>query len=159
MRVPSLVALALCAPTSTVGQVYMMGGQDKTDVVYTVHDANGKFLTRHKADLKGGRWTWLMMDGRCPGMVSVWYASNGSERRYFVETGGATEREVSLKASAAARAYAKREGKGWSAGVMRAFRNDNRAVPPPPATTRDKVEAMFRDPCAKRDLGSIGVRG
>jgi stage V sporulation protein SpoVS len=151
----------LVAPASA--QVHIMGRSDKTDIIFTVNQPNGEFLTRHKADLKGGKWNWLVTNSECPGAGSVWYASNGSTRQYFVVLGQATERDASVKAAEMARAYAKRQGPDWHAGIMRVLYNSNKAVVNKPATgALNKVKQGIRDlqnDCGSGRIMNSGVRG
>lgn len=145
--------------------VFMMGRGDETDVVFTANRENGQFLTRFKADQKGGRWNWVLLNDKCPGWLAVTYASNGNERRYFVARGAADEGAASARAMVAARSYAKREGGVWEMGVLYVFTNDYRQ---PGADfsggliegVKQEVGKRVVDPCAATGASSgIGVRG
>lgn len=152
--------------------VTILGRRDETDVTYSVNEKNGGVLARQKADLKGGRWTTVLDDSRCPGWLAVAYASNGEERWYYVAQGADSAGEASSAALEAAEKKATREGADWTTGVLAALRNDfrHRAIDVAEAvrqgTVVDAVKGAVRrqvvNGCPSGDKSrfvTVGVRG
>lgn len=146
--------------------VFMMVRLDETDAVYTANEDNAQFLTRFKADQKGGEWSWILTNDRCPGWVAVAYASKDNTRQYFAERGGADEIEAGHKGLAAARAYVQGEVGIWETGLLYVFKNNYQA--PGADFSRGAIEGVKKelekrlvDPCApvRRVKGIGGVRG
>lgn len=106
--------------------VFIMARTDQTEIVYVANEDNGRFLTRFKADQKGGQWTWMLDNDRCSGWLAVAYATNGSKRQYFVARGSPDQGQASRKALAAAEEYAHAQGGGWLSGVLSSFQNEYR---------------------------------
>ncbi len=146
--------------------VFLMGRLDASEVVYTANEDRGQFLTRYKADLKGGRWTWILSNDTCPGWVAVAFATNGSERLYFVARGSEYEGSARAAVLREAEPYAARQGPAWITGIMVSFHNAY--TPPSPNFSRgvidgikNEVRRQVVDPCAPlgRTSASWGVRG
>jgi len=138
---------------------------DGTDAVLSVNEENGHALVRTRADLKGGTWTSLLSDDRCPGWAAVAYASDGRETFYFYRTGAETEGEASGSAlDQAESAVEKREG-NWITGVLRTFLN---RYEPPGISFEDGIVPAVKGEIRKRvttgcgtDRGhiAVGTRG
>lgn len=126
--VPPLELAAVAEPVVGEG-VSILGRRDMTDVVYAANVERSAYIARQKADLKGGKWTPLLTENRCPGWISIAYASNGAERWYFIAQGADSEGEASGQALAAAQESAKRLDGTSVTGVLVAFRN-NYMLPP-----------------------------
>lgn len=136
--------------------VFIRVRMDMTDVVYSANEKNGDFLTRHKAQLKGGRWQLLDSDNRCPGWMAVAYASNGTERQYYVSQGAASEGEASRQALDDAVKTTQYHPGTWITGVLAAFYNDYQ----PDDAARGSLRQLLTEGCpAPRSGSSIGVRG
>lgn len=160
------VATGRTEPVEGVG-AYIMGRSDATGIVHTANEENAQFQTRHKADLKGGQWTWIAMNDRCPGWVAVAYATDGDERHYFVAKGSDFEGTARVAAIKLAEAYAARKGAAWLAGVLSSFKNEYRHPPTDFSRgairgVRQEVERMVTTPCADSRgvrYTAVGVRG
>lgn len=145
--------------------VYIMARTDQTGIVYVANEENGRFLTRFKADQKGGQWTWMLSNDQCSGWLAVAYATNGSERQYFVARGSPDEGQASRKALEAAESHVQIKGGGWLSGVLVAFRNEYRHPEADfsagvIAGVRDEIAKQVVDRCAEfRDGTTVGVRG
>jgi hypothetical protein len=160
------------APEPVDGQgVFILGRRDATDVIYSANEHRGAYLVRQKADLRGGKWTSILSDNRCPGWVAVAYASNGTERWYYVAQGADSEGEAGQSALAAADNAAKRMEGLWITGVLASFRNNFQPQPV------DLVDAVIEDgaidtmkgivrrqvvsgcPAERSPYATIGIRG
>ena len=146
---PNGEPLPVDEPAEGVG-VFMLGRLDQTDVVFTANEENGQMLTRYKADLRGGKWTTILSNDRCPGWLAIAYASTVTERAYFVSRGAADEGAASRAALAKAEDYAARKGSDWNSGVLYAFSNEYRA--PGLDFARGPIEA------AKGKVGQLVTR-
>jgi hypothetical protein len=169
---PSTPAVAAEREPAAGEGVYILGRRDQTEVVYSANEARGAYLVRQKADLKGGKWTPVLSDSRCPGWVAVSYASNGTERWYYPVQGADSEGEASHAALQVAEAASHRMAGYWVTGVLVAFRNDFRPAPVDvgKALTEDDgvfdaVKGLVRRqvvsgcPAPDSDFVSFGVRG
>lgn len=146
--------------------VFLMGRLDASEVVYTANEQRGQFLTRYKADLKGGRWTWILLNDTCPGWVAVAFATNGSERLYFVARGSEYEGSARAAVLREAEPYAARQGPAWITGIRASFHNSY--TPPSPNFSRGVIDGIKNevrrhvvDPCAPLETKGViwGVRG
>lgn len=162
---PTEPAAAENAPAEGIG-VFALGRIDETDVVFTANEDNGQTLSRYKADLRGGKWTTLLSNDRCSGWLAIAYASNSTDRAYFVSKGAADEGAASGRALEAAEKYAERQGADWTAGVLFAFVNNYQA---PGFNLSDgvldavkkEVRAIVTTDCdaKEKDMTAVGVRG
>lgn len=157
--------------------VYILGSREGNDLIYAANEENGGSKTRLKADLKGGKWTTVAHNNRCPGWMAVAYASDGTERVYYLAQGAESQGEASLQALDQAEQAASRKDGNWTTGVLLALENKYRSNP---LTVGDVVESLAEDGvietakgltyrAATSDkslgcprggkMGSIGVRG
>lgn len=139
---------AVVEPVAGEG-VSILGRRDMTDVVYAANVERSADIARQKADLKGGKWTPLLTDNRCPGWISIAYASTGRERWYYIAQGADSEGEASAQALAAAQKSAKRLEGTAITGVLVAFRNN---YTPPPV---DVIDAISEDGVLQTTKGLI----
>lgn len=146
--------------------VYAWGARGETDIVMSINESNGRTLSRLQADLKGGKWTNILSDDRCPGWGAISYASNGEERRYFVARGAEDEGEASRKALEHAERTAEREEGEWTTGVLQAYFNDYQPAERDFSGSliqiaKDEVRRMVTSGCARDEtrLTTFGVRG
>lgn len=109
--------------------VWVRVGHDMTDVVYSANEPNGDFRTRHLADQKGGKWTVLLANNRCPGWIGVAYASNGTDRWYYAAQGGLSEGDANREALRAAQEMADKSRGTWITGVLISIHNEFRLEP------------------------------
>lgn len=133
--------------------VFMMVRTDQTEITHTANEDNGRFLTRFKADQRGGAWTWVLQNDRCQGWLAVAYATNGSERKYFIARGSADEGAASRAALAAAETFAKGRNLGWITGVISAFRNNY--VQPGPDFSRGAIQVV-KEEVRRQLIGECG---
>lgn len=145
--------------------VFLMARLDDLDVVFTANEDNGGFLTRQKADLRGGKWTTLLQNDRCPGWMAVAYATNGTSRNYFIAKGASSEGAASLEALNKAEDYVTRRGNAeWRTGVLNAFVNDYRAPGLDLSNgvidgVKGKIRNAVTSDCNDYETASSGVRG
>jgi hypothetical protein len=154
--------------------LYLLGRRDATEVTYSVNEENGAYLARQKADLKGGKWSWIINGSTCVGWVAIAYASNGTDRWYYAAQGADSEGEASLAALKAAEEGAKRQDGAWITGVLVALQNNYRPKSIGPldvagAVAEDGViettkglirrQVVSGCPTGSRPFVTVGVRG
>jgi hypothetical protein len=169
---PHAPPAAPAEPEPVAGEgVYVLGRRDATEVVFAANEERGAYRARQKADLKGGTWTTILSDDRCPGWVAIAYASNGTERWYYPAVGADSEGEAGQAARAAAEEATRRRDGIWITGVLVAFRNDfhHKPVDLAAAVGHDGVigtakglvrrEVVSGCPQGRGPYATVGVRG
>ena len=150
-------------PPADGAPAFALGRLDKTEVVFTVNEDNGRTLTRVKADLRGGKWTSILDGDRCRGWLAIAHASGPEGRVYFVSRGADDEGAASRRALERAEAHASAQGAEWRSGVLAAFHNDYRPALEPAKGlidgAKERLRASITRDCAEPPGVVVGSRG